>query len=75
MSRKDPYAASLAVTLFFFYGTAALLAWIADRWPLGFATGLVLFFLLIYGKLNFVFRRLRRSPSDSAGRSACGGQP
>ena len=67
-TRRDPYGASLVVTLFFFYGTAAGLAWLAHRWPLGFACVLGLFFLLIYGKLAPLWRVLRpgRGPRRGA---------
>ena len=64
-SNRDPYGASLAVTLFFFYGIAAGLAWLAHRWPVRFGLGLFLFFLLIYGKLAPLLRlfgRLRPGP-------------
>ncbi len=63
-SRPDPYWASLWVTLCFFYGISSGLAWLAHRWPVAFAIGVALFFLLIYGRLNFLFapfRRTRRS--------------
>jgi len=62
---RDPYGASLAVTLFFFYGIAAGLAWLAHRWPIRFGVGLLLFFLLIYGKLSPLLRpfwRLKAGP-------------
>jgi hypothetical protein len=58
--RRDRYWQSLTVTMVFWWGTAALLAWLASRWPARFAAGVVLFFLLIYGKLSFLFRPLRR---------------
>ena len=58
-SGRDPYAASLVVTLFFFYGITAGLAWLAYRWPIGFGVGLLLFFLLIYGKLATALRLFR----------------
>lgn len=57
-ANRGPYGRSLAVTLFFFYGTAAALAWLAHRWPLAFAAGVALFFLLIYGKLHALARAL-----------------
>lgn len=57
--RRDPYGASLAITLFFFYGISAGLAWLAYRWPLRFGVGLLLFFLLIYGKLAPLLRPLQ----------------
>lgn len=60
MTERDPYAASLVVTLFFFYGTAAMFAWVASNWPLAFASGVVLFFLLIYGKIHKILRCVGR---------------
>lgn len=57
---RDPYRASLAVTLFFFYGAATALAWLAHRWPVGFAGGVLVFFLLVYGKLSWLWRAFRR---------------
>ncbi|MEW6489598.1 MAG: hypothetical protein AB1578_16990 [Thermodesulfobacteriota bacterium] len=66
-ARRDPYWRSLALTLFFFYGTSAALAWLASHWPLGFAAGLAGFFLLIYGKLAPLVRVGRRL---AAGRKA-----
>lgn len=73
MIPRDPYGASLAVTLFFFYGVTAVLAWLAYRWPLAFAAGVLLFFLLIYGKLNFLVRPLcpkRRTAAPSSSGAA-----
>lgn len=58
--RRDPYAASLVVTLFFFYGISAGLAWLAHRWPVQFGAGVLLFFLLIYGRLAPLLGLFRR---------------
>ena len=65
---RDPYGASLAVTLVFFYGTAAGLAWLAHRWPVGFGVGVLVFFLLIYGKLSPLARPFRRGRRPGSAR-------